>query len=423
MMRRRFARSARFVATIVVLAVVGVAAAAYVLIHERFPVPFGDTYNVTVVLPTADGVAGGFGEPVNVSGVNVGSISGARLSGGNALVTLSISRDQLPHIYRDASATLAPITPLKDMEIELDPGRASAGILPNGGTVPASQTTSPTDLEELLSSLDTDTRTFLGSLITSVGAGTDGRGMDLRRTLVTLGPTTAQVHAITSALAQRRSDIELLVHNLAVVTRAASQDGRLGEVVQAGNATLNAIAQQDTPLRQAIAQLPATLAVTDKTLGHTTTLADELGPTLTALTPAVRRLPRTFSALGPFAARTTGIVAHQLRPFTLAAQPLVRDLRPAVARLSAMTPDLQSSFMVLDYLINELAYNPGGDDPGMLFWSAWTAHNLNSFVSVQDANGGLGRTLLFGSCSQLQSIGDLGQLLESVLSLASPCHG
>jgi phospholipid/cholesterol/gamma-HCH transport system substrate-binding protein len=422
-MRRRLARSGRFVFTIIVLAVAGLAAAAYVLINERFPIPFQNLYSVTVVFPAADGVAGGFGEPVNVSGVGVGSITGARLSGGNALVTLSIARAQLPHIYRDATATLAPITPLKDMEIELDPGHPSAGILPNGGIVPASRTVSPTDLEELLSSLDGDTRTFLASLITSVGAGTDGRGMDLRRTLVALGPTTAQVHAITSALARRRSEIALLVHNLAVVTRAASQDGQLSEVVQAGNATLNAIAEQDTPLRQAIAQLPATLAVTDKTLGHAATLAGELRPTLTALMPAVRRLPRTFEALGPFAATTSGIVAHQLRPFTVDAQPLVRALGPAVTRLSAMTPDLQSSFMVLDYLVNELAYNPGGDDPGMLFWAAWTAHNLNSFVSVQDANGGLGRTLLFGSCSQLQALGDLGQLLAPVLNLSPSCTG
>ena len=41
----------------------------------------------------------------------------------------------------------------------------------------------------------------------------------------------------------------------------------------------------------------------------------------------------TFSALGPFATQATGVVDRQLRPFTVAAQPFVRDLGPAITRL------------------------------------------------------------------------------------------
>jgi phospholipid/cholesterol/gamma-HCH transport system substrate-binding protein len=421
-MRGRWAQNVRYLATITVLGLAGVAAAGYVLLHERFPNPFSNTYNINVVLSTADGVAAGFGQPVNVAGVKVGAISGARLSDGNALVTLSIDRDQLPQVYRDATATLAPITPLKDMEIQLDPGHPSAGVLPGGGTLAAAKTTSSVDLEGLLAALDSDTRTFLGSMITSVGAGTEGRGLDLRHLLVTLGPTTGQVRAITVALAQRRGEIARLVHNLAIVTHAASQDNQLASVVQTGNATLAAVARQDAPLRQAIAQLPSTLAITHGTLRNVTGLANQLTPTLTALTPAVGRLPATFRALGPVAKQASGVLARQLRPFTVAAQPLVRALGPTVTKLSVMTPALQSSFMVLDYLANELAYHPGGNDPGLLFWGAWMAHNLNSFVSVQDANGGLGRTVLFASCSQLQAIGDLGRMLALALGLAPTCH-
>jgi phospholipid/cholesterol/gamma-HCH transport system substrate-binding protein len=420
-MRGRWAQNARYLTTIALLAVAGVAAAAYVLLNERFPNPFSSTYKVNVVLSAADGVAAGFGQPVNVAGVKVGVISGARLSGGNALVTLSLDPAELPHVYRDATAALSPITPLKDMQIELNPGHPSAGTLPRGATLAASQTESPVDLEGLLSALDADTRTFLTSLISSLGTGTQNRGLDLRHALLTLGPTTAQLRAITVALAGRRTEISRLVHNLAIVTRAASRDGQLTSVVQAGNATLGAVAQQDTPLRQAIAELPSTLAITRSTLASVTSLAGRLTPTLGALTPAVRRLPATLSALGPFAAEASEVIAHQLRPFTVAATPLVRDLGPEVTRLSAITPALQSSFMVLDYLVNELAYNPGADDPGILFWAAWFGHNLNSFTSVQDANGGLGRTVLFASCSQLQGLGDIGRLLALELSLAPTC--
>jgi phospholipid/cholesterol/gamma-HCH transport system substrate-binding protein len=421
-MRGRAAQNARFIATLVALALAGLVSAGYVLLKERFPNPFSNTYTVNVALSSADGVAAGFGQPVNVAGVSVGAISGARLSDGNALVTLSIQRDQLPHVYRDATVTLAPITPLKDMEIELDPGHPSAGMLPSGGTLDASQTASPVDLEALLSALDADTRTFLSSLITSVASGTDGRGLDLRHMLEALGPTTGQVRAISVALAQRRTAIARLVHNLALVTHAASEDGQLASVVQAGNQTLGAVARQDAPLRHAISHLPATLAITRSTLTRVGGLATQLTPTLGALTPAVRRLPAVLGVLGPFATHVSSTIAGQLHPFTVAAQPLVRDLGPALTKLSAITPELQSSFMVLDYLADELAYNPGGDDPGFLFWGAWMAHNLNSFTSVQDANGGLGRTVVFASCSQLQAVGNLGQVLSAVFNLVPTCH-
>ena len=224
------------------IAVVGTAAAVAVLLDERLPNPFSDTYDVSVELSAANGVVPGYGQPVNVAGVPVGTISGARAQGGQALITMAIRRSRLPHVYRDATAALEPVTPLKDMELELNPGhppparsgRAGANYDPGGRQHLAGRARGPARRARRRHA------DLLASLISSLGTGTAGQGQNMRRLLVALGPTAHQTREIATALAARRAQIAQLVHNLAMVTRAASQDGRLAQVVQAGDATLRA---------------------------------------------------------------------------------------------------------------------------------------------------------------------------------------
>ncbi len=122
------------------------------------------------------------------------------------------------------------------------------------------QTTSPIDADELLSALDTDTRTWLQSLITSLGEGTAGRGPDIHALLHALGPTAAQTRQVTSLLAARHAELAEIVHNFGVLARAAqSKDAELRTVVRAGDQAISALAGQDVSLRQAISRLPGTL--------------------------------------------------------------------------------------------------------------------------------------------------------------------
>jgi phospholipid/cholesterol/gamma-HCH transport system substrate-binding protein len=332
---------------------------------------------------------------------------------------MSIDRDQLPHVFANASASLRPITPLDDMQIDLNPGTRHAGALARGATIGVAQTAAPVQLSDLLSTLDGDTRDYLTSLISSVGQGTSGRGPDIRRILDTLGPTAADAAQIGQALAARRDSLARLVHNLALVTRAASQDHRLATVVNAGDQTLRALAEQEQPLRSAISQLPGTLSAANSTLSDLQPLAAQLGPTVTALSPALQRLPGALAQLTPFAATATRALKDQLRPFIAAAQPLVSKLLPSVTGLYAMTPQLSQSFQALEYLVNEIAYNPntGADNQGFLFWLSWAVHNFNSVVSSGDANGGIGRAAPLFTCGGIQSI----PVLQPLLSLAKLC--
>jgi phospholipid/cholesterol/gamma-HCH transport system substrate-binding protein len=409
----------RFLAVFIVLGAVGLTSAAYLLIRERAPLPFQDVYTVKAQFTSADAVVSGLGQPVNVVGVKVGQVIDAKLVDGRAQVTLEIQRKKVPRVYSNATAVLEPITPLNDMQINLDPGSAAAPLLAKGGVLGVGQTAPPVPLSDLLSTLDGDTRSFLTSLIASTGEGLGDRAPDTRKMLRALGPTTQQVGLITRAAAQRRVALARLVHNVAKVTGAAAQDRQLASLVAAGNRTLQAVAAEDVPLRQALEKLPPTLDVAQSTLAHLAPFADKLGPSLSALQPAVKRLPQTFAALRPFADQATATLKHDVRPLIHDAQPLVRKLAPSVGTLTAAAPKLTRSFQIVTYLANELAYNPdpGGKNQGFLFWLAWGLHNFNSVISVGDAHGGIGRAEVIANCYGVQSLSKL----QPVLALFGLC--
>lgn len=406
---------------IVLLAILGIASAGYVLVQQRFPVPLRDVYRVRAVLPAADGVAPGFGQAVNVSGVKVGTITEAAISGRRADVTFEIDRGKLPQVYADARADLRPITPLKDMQVELDPGTTGAGAIRPGAAIPLARTSAPVPLSDLLSTLDADTRGFLTSLVAGLGEGTRDRAPDLRLLLRSLGPTTAQLGRITASLDGRRQELARLIHNVAAVTKAAESDGRLAEVVVSGNRTLTALARQDRDLRRSLDQLPGTLDSARRALGSAGRLADQLGPAARELVPPVRGLPRTLRALKPLTVDFDRAVRRQLRPLVSEARPAVAELAPAVHRLSGVLPDLTRVAQTGTYVTNALAYNPPGRDEGMLYWIPWFFHNFGSATSTADAHGALFRAIVMVSCSQLTTLVDLGSLFKALTGTANVC--
>lgn len=419
--RTQIRRYGRSFAALVALMIVGTASGFYILLQQRLPNPFDTYYTVNAAFPTAAAVVPGLGEPVLVAGVHVGEIAGTSLAGGRGVVHMDIDPSKLPHLYRDASAELVPNTPLKDMQVDIQPGSRSAGVLPAGATIPVGQTTSPIDSDEVLAALDGDTRAWLTSLITELGAGTAGRGADLHALLRTLGPTTGQLREISDLLAARRGQLAAIVHNLGTLSRAAATRGvQITTVVRAGQATVSALAGQNVALRTAITRLPATLATARRTLTDVTGLAGALGPTAQALIPTARRLPGTLRNTRTLISGAGLLPLAQIPSFVHAVLPLAAQLPPLTADLKVEIPALTDIFRVIAYSANEVAYNQGSRNPGFLYWLAWFAHNSDSFISNADANGPVWRALLLSSCGSLKT-SPVAPLLESVLGTTFGC--
>jgi phospholipid/cholesterol/gamma-HCH transport system substrate-binding protein len=414
-------RYGRYFAILILLMVVGTVAGFYILLQQRLPNPFQSYYHVNGAFPTAAAVVPGLGEPVQVAGVRVGEIAGVSLQNGQGVIHMDINPSDIKQLYANASANLVPNTPLKDMEVDINPGTRSAGVLKNGGTIRVTQTTSPTDSDELLDSLDGDTRTWFTSLITELNQGTQGRGKDIRALLNTIGPTTEQMREVGDLLAARRTELAEIVHNLGTLTTAtAKKDSQLRTVVRAGDTTVRALATQDVALHNAVAALPATLQTTAKTLTDVIPFSDALGPTATALLPTARTLPSTLRDTQTLFQGAALLPLKEIPPFVQAVEPLAAQLPPLTSDLSQAVPALIKSFKVLAYTTNEIAYDPGGKNPGFLYWLAWFAHNADSFISNSDANGPVWRSVALSSCASLNAFA-FGSVLKALLGSSFNC--
>jgi phospholipid/cholesterol/gamma-HCH transport system substrate-binding protein len=415
-MKRAIAAHRLDFAAIAALIVGAIGVTAYILGHQPSFV-FGQTYyTVRAPFSTAAAVTSGQGQAVTIAGVQVGQIGGVSLQGGRAIVSMNIYKQYAP-IYRNATVLLRPRTPLKDMYLSLDPGSRSAGAVPNGGTLSAANTQPDVDLSEILSSLDADTRNYLVLLLAGGAQAFHDRGVtqaapspavvaDLRGALKRFAPLDRDTQTFAGLLATRQRNIRRAIHNLNLVSNAfGGVEGQLASLISASDTNFAAIAANDTQLKSALSLFPPALRQTTQTLDKVSSFAGASTVTLRALQPFARNLGPALRASRPLFRDTTPVIANQLRPFSVAVQPLARTLAPGAAKLKTTIPALTSSIGVLNALFNELAHDPDPTHPGgqqsYLFWGSWLAHIADSLVGAQDANGSVVQGLFMGTCDQL----------------------
>jgi phospholipid/cholesterol/gamma-HCH transport system substrate-binding protein len=414
---------------IIVLLVLSVVVAGYVLSHERFRFPFieASPYTLNAEFSTAQAVTPGQGQSVRVSGVQIGEIGNVSLRNGMAVVQMNIDPTYKNLIHTNATALLRPKTGLKDMFIELQPGSKAAPVAKQGWTMPVSNTLPDVDVDEILASLDGDTRNYLKLLVNGAGQGLQGKGgSELAQVFQRFEPTHQDLARLNRAVAVRGTDLRQLVNSLQRLNTALGHNqSQIVRLVDASSTVFRAFASQDSNISAAIRDLPGTLAQTTDTLNKVTTFANLLGPTAAKLLPAAKALPAANAAVTALAKPSAPIIQNQIRPFVVAARPLVRNLKPAAENLAAATPNLIRTFDVVNRFANMLGYNPGDTEHGYLWWLAWLDHNARTLFSVQDANGDFRPLFLQASCAtyaQLvngfgQAAGGAGPLIENLLNL------
>jgi phospholipid/cholesterol/gamma-HCH transport system substrate-binding protein len=409
-----------FVALAVIFAI-SIGVTVYIVSQQEsrgtFPLIEESPYKLKAEFSDAQAVIPGQGQSVRVAGVEVGKIGKVEPENGVAVVEMKLDRKMIDDgtldVRSDATAQLRPRTGLKDMFIELDPGAAGRKLEEND-TLPVQNTEPDVDPDEILSALDTDTRSYLQLLIAGLGKGLDGRGKDLNATFKALGPTQRDLKRLTKAISTRRRELARLVHNYGdLTTTLAERDGDVRRLIDASNATLSAFAQENLNISSAVSKLPSTLRVTRDTLRKVDVFAREARPTLESLRPAFRQLDVANHAVLPFVREAYPITRDEIRPFVQVARPYLADLRPAARNLAKGTPDLTKSFFELNRFFNMAAFNPGGAEPvppvtdgqgrrardeGYLFWIGWVGHLTDSLFSSSDAQGPFRRALFGLTC-------------------------
>ena len=179
-------------------------------------------------------------------------------------------------------------------------------------------------------------------------------------------------------------NIRRSIHNFRLLAAAlGAKDNQLAQLVDSSNAVFKAFANQDADLRQSLQLLPGTLSDDQHGARQGRPLANVLGPTLGALRPGAR-------ALGPVAAADAAVPARDdaghprtsCGPFARDALPIDQAAAPGRARPRGHHAEpRRRRFKVVNYLLNELAYNPPGKEEGYLFWTAWANHVGNAVFS------------------------------------------
>jgi phospholipid/cholesterol/gamma-HCH transport system substrate-binding protein len=320
--------------------------------------PFGDPYEVRAVFSSATNVR--TKAPVRIAGVQVGEVTGvehltsdeneelASISDSPevtpfgeegqqaAVVTMEITEEGQP-LFTDATFRLRPRLFLEgNLFVEVHPGspNAEGGEVEDDYTFPITQTSVAVQLDQILTTLQSDVRQNLQVALDQFGnaliqyGGAEGF-RELYRTSPAAFRYTAEVNA--AFLGTDRHDLSGLVKDLDSTVRALGRnEAELQNLVTNLRIVTGSFAAEDEALEQAVAELPRVLDAA----GPALTALNDSFPALRAFSrealPGVRSTPATLEAATPFIRQVRQLVSRrELRG-------LVADLRPTIPRLALL---------------------------------------------------------------------------------------
>jgi phospholipid/cholesterol/gamma-HCH transport system substrate-binding protein len=359
-----------------------------------------DFYELNAEFATAQAVTPGQGQAIDIAGIQIGKVGAVSLEDGVAVVRMDIDTKYERLIHSDATLLLRPKTGLNDMVIEVDPGTSGKNP-PEGSTIPLAQTEPNVQPDQILTTLDTDTREYLALLLEGGGRGLGGNGKRFSAVLRRFEPFTRDLARIGRALEVRRTNIRRSIHSFRLIAEELGHhDADLARFVDSTNAALGHFANQQAALQESLVELPPTLRAAQSGLEKSDQLSRVLRPALLALIPSAVDLKPALEATQETFRETTIPIRDQIRPFTRETRPTLTHLVQAAKPLKQTSQSLKPAFTDLNTLFNMLAFNPSGSqDEGYLFWLSWLNHNFNSIFLTQDAEGPLRRGLLIITCN------------------------
>jgi phospholipid/cholesterol/gamma-HCH transport system substrate-binding protein len=434
-MSRQIAAQARNLIAVAGMFVVGMLVTWVLLQEQRLRIPILEErpFELKAEFETAQAVVPGQGQTVRVAGVRVGDVEGVELVDGRGVVTFAIDREFLP-IYRNATILMRPSTGLKDMFFQLDPGSKESGEYDEGDVVPMANTLPDVNFHDVLSALDSETRSYLRLLLVGAGQGLKDRDRELGRLLGNLGPINRNMAELNRTVAERRDELARFTHNMRVLTtRVGEAEAELTRLVTSSSQYLGEIAGESPDVTRLVRGLPGTLREGRDALRSMRRLARIMGPAFNELRPFARNLETFNESNRRFAETVTPVIRDQIRPFVREARDRLPDIRRGASGFAKASPRLAAIFGKLNRLGNLAAYNPRGAegegtpvrDEGYLFWAGWLGHNTSQAFSAGDGNGFYRRVYVAMGCEQAQTLGDnpqpaVGALTRLIYGFTDP---
>jgi ABC-type transporter Mla subunit MlaD len=385
--------------------------------------PFSHQYEVKAVVANAASIQAR--SPVRIAGVNVGEVKSVdrQPDTTTSVITMEIEDQGLP-IYKDAHVKVRPRIFLEgNFFMDLQPGTPGAQKVPDGGTIPITQTSGPVQLDQVLTSLQADTRKQLQVLVQGYGSALNGKplpGEDLTQDPDVKGLTAGQalnkslnysVGALRGVAIVNEASLGTDIHDLSkliagtqrVSAALSSNDQNLKDLITNFNRTTAAFASESGNLSSTIHLLPGVLEAAHPTLVDLNASFPPTRAFAREILPGVRQSAATIDASFPWITQVRALVSKP------ELQGLVAELKPAVSSLSAVT---DASLVLLPQidLVNRCVIRnilPTGDKPvndGFLstglpnykeFWQTMTS--LSGESQNFDGNGSYTRFQTGGS--------------------------
>ncbi|MHB8692690.1 MAG: MlaD family protein [Solirubrobacteraceae bacterium] len=371
------------------------------------------------------------GDLVTVGGHQVGSVGSISLSAhGLADVELDLSDPTVTPLRTGSVATIGQLslTGVANRFVNLDPGPGQA--IPNGGTLPATETHGIVDLDTVLDSLTPKVRHSL-QLVLQTGAYFVKQPTiaNLNQLAAYLNPAFSQATQLGSELVADRAALSRLVSSSGqLAQRLAGNSANLGGAVTSAAGALRQVASQRLALADSLVRAPSVLNQGRRVLADTNYALGAIDPTLTALLPVAPRAATLLRLVLPFG-RDLVPTLNQIHALFPGAE---RALKGVVPVAQKGVPALNSLALALTKSLHILAGNrPYAPDAVAGFFNgvggAQTAsydangHYIHSRLVLEPGGGGLG---LAGLLSILgRATVKLPALSGGRIGLLAPCPG
>ena len=389
---------------IILLTLAGVAMTLFIFTQQKASLPswapfVGEEFvHITGEFETAQAVAPGQGQAVDIAGIQIGKITSVALEDGHAVVGMDIEPKYMKLIHPDATLLMRPKTNLNDMVVEVTPGTAP-GHLEEGDNIPLAQTESNTNLDAFLATLDADTRQYIQLLLAGGAEGIGDRGRQLSGAFRRFQPFVHYLADINRAVAARRQALAGVIHNFGVLTtELGRRNAEIERFVSGSQAALGNFANEQQALQESLVEFPATLAAVQAGLGSSSAFSLAARPALIGLIPQAQALGPALKATERFFDQTTAPIRDQLRPFTRQVRPVLTHTKQGAAPLEKTVAGFGNSVGAFNAFFNELAFKPK-DRQSFLFYLPWLNHNTNATYNIADGGGPVQRGLVMITCN------------------------
>src|SRR3954451_20041252 len=277
---------------------------------------------------------------VRIGGVNVGKVTKIEpLRKGDQGVRVTMRIDDVGKpIHKDATIRIRPRIFLEgNFFVDIQPGTPSAPALGDGDVISSAQTSTPVQLDQILTALQSDTRHDLQLVLQQLGVALSGPGARGFNKSIQYWKDAYEGSAVVNdaTLGIQPHDLSNYIKTAGTTAGALNRDPEaLKGLITDFNTTAAAFAVEQNNLEATVAELPRTLRAAQPALRELNNSFPPVRRLVVDLRPAVRSSLPAINASMPFIRQARLLV----RPSEL--RGLTADLRPLVPNLARLNKNL-----------------------------------------------------------------------------------